>query len=159
MSAKPFTMKSIVPSVPPQQDKIFSAQQLPDISTFSNLKQEIFSGGLNPVVGVTRSKILNRRTYITFFHWSIKGAPDNIPEIQLYATINGQTKQIIRHGMPLYPWGIGQDVTEEEYQDRTYNFIPPIILTPVTAADTITVKCDGSSDGNFCLVYYEDLVK
>ena len=159
MSAKPFTVKSIVPSVPKQQTNIFSEQQLPDVRAFSSMKNWVLSGGLNPVSGTTRSKVLTKKTYITFFHWSIKGAPNNAPEIELYLTINGVVIQIIRHSMPLYPWGIGQAVANEEYQDRTYNFIPPLIIVPVTAQDTVSVSCDGSSDGNFCLIGYEDDTK
>jgi len=158
MSPKPFTIRSVVPNIPPENSKTFAQQQLPDISTFSSLKQTIFSGGLNATVGVTRSVSITKKTHITFFHWSIKGEPSNIVEIQLYATINGVTKQIIRHAMPLFPWTVGQTANDEEYQDRTYNFIPPIVLEPVLQTDLLTVKCDGASDGNFCLVFYEEPV-
>jgi hypothetical protein len=158
--SKAFSMRTIPGYIPPYNLETYKDQQLPPIATYTALKNIVFSGGLNGTVGTTRSKTLDpqkfKRIHITFFHWSIKGAPNNIPEIQLYAVINGQTIQIIRHGMPLYPWGIGQTAAQEEYQDRVYNFNPPLIITPATSADTINVKCDGSSDGNFCLVYYEE---
>jgi hypothetical protein len=158
---KPFVVKTNN-STGAFNDKVFEQQQLPDIRTFTQLNNRIFSGGLNGTVGTTRSITMDpkkiKRIHISFFTWSIKGAPDNIPEIQLYAVINGQTRQIIRHGMPLFPWGIGQTVSQEEYQDRIYPFPKPIVITPVTASDTITVKCDGSSDGNFCLIYDEEPV-
>ena len=158
MMTKPFVIRSNVSQVPETNLKAFTNQQLPDLGTFSTLKQTIFSGGLNAVVGVTRSVSLKKKTHITFFTWSIKGSPNNIVEIQLYATINGITKPIIRHKMPLFPWGIGQLANQEEYQDRVYNWIPAIVLEPVTAADTLTVKCDGSSDGDFCLVFFEEAI-
>lgn len=144
--------------IPPADPKKIAAQQLPDISTFSGTKQVIFSGGLNATVGTTRTYALTKKTHITFFHWSIKGKPSAAPEIQLYTVINGVTKQIIRHGMPLFPWHDTQTTNDEEYEDRTYNFIQPVIVQPMTANDVITVKCDGGSDGNFCLVFYEELI-
>jgi hypothetical protein len=146
-----------IAGIPSSDIKRIAAQQLPDISTFSATKQIIFSGGLNPTVGTTRSIILRKKTHISFFHWSIKGRPDAICEIQLYTVINGITRQLIRHGMPLFPWNTGQLATDEDYQDRVYNFIPPLVVQPMTANDTIVVKCDGNSDGNFCLVAYEEL--
>lgn len=147
-----------IAGIPPADPKKIASQQLPDISTFSATKQTIFSGGLNPTVGTTRNLILSKKTHISFFHWSIKGKPSAAPEIQLYTVINGITKQIIRHCMPLFPWTIGQTTNDEEYQDGVYNFIPPIVVQPMTSSDTINVKCDGGSDGNFCLVLYEELI-
>lgn len=147
----------LVKNVPkPVNNQEFSQQQLPSIQTFSSYKNILFSGGLNGTVGTTRSKTFNTTIHITSFHWSIKGKPDAVVEIQLYCTIKGATKQIIRHGMPLFAWHTGQAVTDEEYQDRFYNFNPPIIIKAESPTDTISVKCDGGSDGNFMLSYFEE---
>lgn len=143
--------------IPASDPKKIAQQALPDISTFSNNKQTIFSGGLNPTVGTTRSLNLTKKTHIASFHWSIKGKPSAACEIQLYTVINGVTKQIIRHKMPLFPWTIGQTTNDEDYQDRFYVWTPPLIVQPMAAGDTLTVKCDGGSDGDFCLVVYEEL--
>lgn len=143
----------LVNQVPPQYFKTGLEQQATPPLTFSTMKNWIFSGGLNGTVGTTRSKALKTTNHISFFTWSIKGKPSAIVEIQLYATINGVTIPIIRHGMPVVIPATGDN---EEFQDRTYNFIPPIILKPVTVSDTISVKCDGGSDGNFALIGYEE---
>jgi hypothetical protein len=156
MSAKPFTIRSNVSRVPSIQSSVFEQQQQPDIRTFSSYKQTIFSGGLNNAVGTTRSFSLKSKTHITFFQFSIKGSPANQAIIQLYATLNGQTRNIIRHNMALYPLHPVQATSDEEYEEGVYNFIPPIIIEPVGFNDQITVKCDGNSDGDFCLVLYEE---
>jgi len=153
---KPFTVRTNVNNVPAYDIETYKRQQLPDISPFSSFKQVIESGGLNAGSRYSRTFSIKKKTHLTFFHWSIKGKPDSLPEIQLYSNINGVLKQIIRHCMPAFPWGIGQAVTDEEYQDRTYNFVPPIVLLPVTENDELIVSVDGGADGNFCVVYYEE---
>lgn len=152
MSAKPFTMRSIVPSTPPRDEKTFLEQQGASSAAFTGMQQFIWSG---LIINQTLTRIISKRAYITYFQFSIKGAPDAEPEIQLYWYTKND-RQLVRHCMPRYAWHTGQTIADQEYESKTYNFIPPIILDPASPTDYLAVKCDGGSTGHFCVIGYEE---
>jgi hypothetical protein len=139
----------VVFEVPPQNQTVEAKQQYTDTNLSYSANKLTMIGGL--ITNEIKDYLFAKRTLIriAYCQFSIRAAPANNCQTRLQVTRSSQQKDLI--------WFNHQQGVSATEQYEAYNVVWSIPLPFIMEiGDYLRFRCDGGSDGNYIIAFFEE---